>query len=90
MKEDVANDCWIAGQLAGIRMLESELTDALKTPRPRAAEGLRRRVAQLNAWLNLVDDALKVRVRSGQKPRHLAGRVVMLPVYDSSGRLPAA
>ncbi len=33
MKTDVvAKDCWIVGQLAGIRMLERQLTDAFKSP----------------------------------------------------------
>jgi len=33
MKTDViAKDCWIVGQLAGIRMLERELSDAFKRP----------------------------------------------------------
>ena len=59
MKNDiVAKDCWVAGQLAGIRMLERELTDALKKPHAQAPTELRRRLSELNSWLNLVDDAL--------------------------------
>lgn len=59
MKNDmVAKDCWVAGQLAGIRMLEQELTDALKKPNTQAPTELRRRLSELNSWLNLVDDAL--------------------------------
>jgi hypothetical protein len=59
MKNDiVAKDCWVAGQLAGIRMLERELTDALKKPNAQAPTELRRRLSELNSWLNLVDDAL--------------------------------
>ena len=56
----LAKDCWIAGQLAGIRMLERELTDAIKKPSSRPPEDLRRRLDELNSWLNLVDDALTV------------------------------
>jgi hypothetical protein len=59
MKKDfVSKDCWVAGQLAGIRRLERELTDALKKPHPQAPIELRRRLSELNSWLNLVDDAL--------------------------------
>jgi hypothetical protein len=91
MKKDVvAKDCWIMGQLAGIRMLERELTDAFKKPRSRSGEGLQRRVAQLSSWVGLVDDALTVRARSGRTPRRISDRIVALPVYDSGSRLPAA
>jgi len=63
MKTDVAaKDCWIVGQLAGIRMLEHELSDEFKRPSERASEDLRRQVEELKAWLNLVDDALTVRI----------------------------
>jgi hypothetical protein len=59
MKNDfVSKDCWVAGQLAGIRMLERELTDALKKPLSHAPIELRRLLSELNSWLNLVDDAL--------------------------------
>ncbi len=83
MRTDVATDvatkdCWIMGQLAGIRMLERELTDAFKKPSARAGKDLRRRVDELNSWLNLVDDALTLRTHS---PRN--------SVYNFRGRLPA-
>jgi hypothetical protein len=59
MKNDlVPKDCWVAGQLAGIRMLERELTDALKKPLSHAPIELRRLLSELNSRLNLVDDAL--------------------------------
>jgi len=59
MKTDmVAKDCWVAGQLAGIRMMERELAEALMKPNAQASADLRRRVRELNSWLNLVDDAL--------------------------------
>ena len=53
-----AKDCWVVGQLAGIRMLELEITEAFKQPDAQASADLRRRVRELNSWLNLVDDAL--------------------------------
>jgi len=59
-KDSIAKDCWVAGQLAGIRMLERELNDALKHPTAKASGELRRRLSELNSWLNLVDDALTV------------------------------
>ena len=62
----IADDCWIEGQLTGIRLLERELSDALRTPRAHGHEDLRQRVARLNSWLNLVDHALTLRARSGQ------------------------
>jgi hypothetical protein len=59
MKADVVTqDCWIMGQLAGIHILERELTDALKRPGKPTNKNLQRRIAQLNSWLNSVDDAL--------------------------------
>jgi hypothetical protein len=62
MKADVViKDCWIMRQLAGIQILEQELTYAFKTPGARTSKDLRRRIAQLNSWLNIVDDALTVR-----------------------------
>jgi hypothetical protein len=83
MKADVVTkDCWIMGQIAGIRMLEQELTSAFKSPSARTGEDLQRRVAQLNSWLNLVDDALTVRTG----PR----LVVLRPGHNSDGRPPAA
>jgi hypothetical protein len=83
MKTDViAKDCWIAGQLAGIRMLEHELTVAFRKPGARSEKHLEQRLAQLNSWVNLVDDALAVHARSGH--------VVTLPVYSSGDQLPAA
>jgi hypothetical protein len=61
MKEDsVAKHCWVAGQLAGIRMLERELTDAFKKPNLQPTADLRQRIHELNSWLNLVDKALTV------------------------------
>lgn len=62
-KQLVANDAWVMGQLAGIRSMERELNHALKSPRARAKQDIQRRIAQLNAWVNLVDDALTARAR---------------------------
>ena len=91
MKTDVvAKDCWIVGQLAGIRMLERELIVAFRKPGALTSEGLQRRVAQLRSWVDLVDDALKVRARFGRAPSSLSAGVVTLPVFNSGGRLPAA
>ena len=56
--EMVAKDCWVAGQLAGIRMMEREIAEAFKKPNAETSADLRRRVRELNSWLNLVDDAL--------------------------------
>lgn len=90
MKTDaVAKDCWIVGQLAGIRMLERELTDAFSEPSAQASKDLRRRVHELNSWLNLVDDALTNRNHSAPRPSRIGGGVVTL-LHNSSGRLPAA
>ena len=62
MKADVVpKDRWIMDQLAGIQILEQELTDAFKRPGARTSKDLQRRVAQLNSWLNMVDDALTIR-----------------------------
>ena len=91
MKTDaVAKDCWIVGQLAGIRLLERELSDAFKRPSERASEDLRRQVDELNSWLNLVDDALTVRTSSPRRPSPLGGGRVTLPFCSSSSQLPAA
>jgi hypothetical protein len=91
MKTDVvAKDCWIVGQLAGIRILERELIDAFGRSSPGAGEDLRRRVDELNSWLNLVEDALTVRTCSPWKPSLRSGRSVTLPVRNSCSRLPAA
>ena len=69
MKADVVTkDCWIVGQLAGIRMLERELSDAFKRPGAQPGEDLQRRVHELNSWVNLVDNALTLRGRSGPSP----------------------
>jgi hypothetical protein len=68
----VAQDCWIAGQLAGIRMLERELTHAFKSPSARAGEGFRRRLDELNSWVNLVDCALTARAHSARTSSYLA------------------
>jgi hypothetical protein len=89
MKREVAiKDCWIVGQLAGIRMLERELTDALSRPGASAGEDLRQRVAELNSWVNIVDEALAARASS---PRISgAGRRITMPVDNSRGQLPAA
>ena len=56
--DKAAKDCWVVGQLAGIRMLELEITEAFKKPNAHANVDLRRRVHELNSWLNLVDEAL--------------------------------
>jgi hypothetical protein len=86
----VAKDSWIVGQLAGIRMLERELTDSSPMSSPGANEDIRRRVDDLNSCLNLVDDALTVRTCSPWRPSLRAGRSVTLPVRNSSSRFPAA
>ena len=62
----IADDCWIEGQLAGIRLLERELSDAFRAPRKQGKEDLRQRVAHLNSWLTMVDQALALRARSSQ------------------------
>lgn len=91
MKTDVvAKDCWIMGQLAGIRMLERELSDAFKRPCAQTGEDLKRRVDELNSWVNLVDNALTPRGRFGPSPNRDSGRAVTLPICNSSNRLPAA
>jgi|HubBroStandDraft_5_1064220.scaffolds.fasta_scaffold2190856_1 hypothetical protein len=72
--ELVHEDGWIIGQLAGIHMLEQELTNAFKKPTARAGEDLRRRLAQLNSWLNVVDDALTLRTRSDKSSRQAVAR----------------
>jgi hypothetical protein len=75
MKRDiVTKDCWILGQLAGIRILERELTNAFSQPGARPGEDLRRRVVQLNSWLNIVDEALTSRAPS---PRRSSRRVTL-------------
>jgi hypothetical protein len=92
MKTDivVAQDCWIAGQLAGIRMLERELTRAFKNPSARAGEELRPRLDELNSWLNLVDCALTARARSTRRSSHHSGQVVTMPIHQAHRPLPAA
>ena len=62
----IADDCWLEGQLTGIRLLERELSEAFRTPTSHGREGLQKRVAQLNSWLNQVDQALSIRARSNQ------------------------
>jgi hypothetical protein len=62
-KQVVVNDAWVMGQLAGIKVLERELSAQFKKSKPGASEMLRRRVAQLNSWVSLVDDALSARAR---------------------------
>ncbi|HEY2842500.1 MAG TPA: hypothetical protein VGJ09_02575 [Bryobacteraceae bacterium] len=62
----IADDCWIEGQLAGIRLLELELSEALRKPQAQGGHGLQKRVAQLNSWLNQVDQALSIRARARQ------------------------
>ena len=62
----IADDCWIEGQLAGIRLLESELSEAFRAPNAHKREGLRQRIAQLNSWLNQVDQALSIRAGAKQ------------------------
>jgi hypothetical protein len=91
MKGDaVARDCWIAGQLAGIRMLERESAQDLACSGAGAHEGLGQRVAQLNSWLNPVERALTVNTDAVRPASRLRGRVVTFPGCKSSGRLPAA
>jgi hypothetical protein len=86
----VDKDCWIVGQLAGIRMLERELSEAFKRPRESVSEDLRRRVDELNSWLNLVDEALTFRTSSALRPSQLGGGGVILPFRGSGNRFPAA
>ena len=75
MKADVVmKDCWILGQLAGIMMLEQELTDAFKKPRSLTGQDFRRRLAQLNSWVTLVDDALAAPVQSRRPSTGVAHR----------------
>ena len=52
------NDQWILNQLIGIRMLEQELAAALGKPSIRGKAQLRRRIRQLNAWVDAVDHSL--------------------------------
>jgi hypothetical protein len=87
-KELVANDCWILGQLTGIRMLERELTEAFNSREERRADGIRQRLSQLNSWLNLMDDALTVIAEDRTKPRQR--RAGPVPIRLSGGPLPAA
>jgi hypothetical protein len=86
----VAQDCWIAGQLAGIRMLERELTYAFKSPTARTRDELRRRVDELNSWLNLVDYALIIRAHPARRSSRRSGRVVAMPIYQADRPLPVA
>jgi hypothetical protein len=51
------NDQWIVNQLVGIKMLEQELASALNKPSV-GKEQLRRRIRQLNAWVDAVDHSL--------------------------------
>lgn len=86
----VAQDCWMAGQLAGIRMLERELTHAFKNPTAATRQELRRRVEELNSWLSLVDFALTARAQSFRRSSRCSGPVLTMPVYQAGGPLPAA
>jgi hypothetical protein len=67
----VAKDCWILGQLAGIRMLEEELTAKLKASGGHVGEELHERVVELNAWLNRVERVLTTRAIN-DPPRRVA------------------
>jgi len=87
-KELVANDCWILGQLTGIRMLERELTEAFNSREERKADGIRQRLSQLNSWLNLMDNALTVIAEDRTKGRNRGAGPV--PIRMSSGPVPAA
>lgn len=60
-KDAIEKDCWIVGQLTGIRMLERELSQALQKPGARDSKELRQRVATLNSWVSKVDQALTQR-----------------------------
>jgi hypothetical protein len=91
MKTNVySKDSWIADQLAGIRMLERELTEAFALSGPGANEDLWRRVDALNSWLDLVDDALTLPNYSPSRPTLRGGRILRLPPRSASSRLPAA
>ena len=41
----IADDCWLEGQLTGIRLLERELSEAFRAPQSHRREGLQQRVA---------------------------------------------
>ena len=86
-KDLVTGDCWILGQLTGIRMMERELTGALQQPdTPR--EYLRRQITQLNSWLDLVEDALTGPQSSDREP--IVGNLRTLPLPETAAPLPAA
>jgi len=57
-RDAIEKDCWIVGQLAGIRLMEQELTQALRKPGTRNSKELQQRVAKLNSWVSMVDQAL--------------------------------
>ncbi len=88
MNTDVAaKDCWLVGQLAGIRMLENQWTQAFAMPSPGASEDLRQRVHELNMWLNLVDDALTVPALPEEQACVVAGFDVADPqFYERAAR----
>lgn len=54
----IEKDCWIVGQLAGIRMLEIEVSKDLRKPGARDSKELQQRVATLSSWVSMVDQAL--------------------------------
>lgn len=74
MRIETNRDQWIVGQLAGIRMLERELAEAFRSPGAGSGVELQRRVAKLNSWVNLVDDALTVGACSTSTPSRLRRR----------------
>jgi hypothetical protein len=81
----ITKDCWILGQLTGIRMMERELTSALKQPKTPKRD-LRLRIAQLNSWLDQVDNALSC---SRVSELDLAGNVHTLSRRGTSASAPA-
>lgn len=58
--DHLAKDCWLASQLAGIRMLEKQLSQALARGNRRQNATLSLQVARLDSWVRQVDAALSV------------------------------
>lgn len=56
-----ANERWILNQLMGIRSLEEEVASALRKPSGNGTQRIRRRINELNSWLDAVDHSLSAR-----------------------------
>lgn len=54
----LAKDCWVITQLAGIRMLEEQLSQVLAQGSRRQKATLHLEVAKLDTWVRQVDRAL--------------------------------